>query len=182
MAVSFTQGTDYIIPSRGGLTYLGVGGDDVYILTPSTIESGATIVISDTEGNDLIQLVDGLEISASQVVSNAVELTLSNDAKIQILGANRFVYDVGGNATIGTTGVVEDFDTFVSNSLGISDPEILLEEAFDRSVTIAGIDHDSLIDRHDRSHGDGPVRRRQLAEFPECIRAHNLQFQRNPAP
>jgi hypothetical protein len=148
MAVSFTQGTDYIIPSRGGQTYLGVGGDDVYILTPSTIESGATIVISDTEGNDVIQLVDGLVISTSQVVSNAIELTLSNDAKIQILGADRFVYDVEGNATIGTTGVLENFDTFVTNTLGQTDPdpvEDLQAEALSRSVTIAGIDPDSLI-------------------------------------
>jgi hypothetical protein len=149
MAVSFTQGTDYVIPSRGGQTYLGVGGDDVYILSSSTIESGATIVISDTEGDDLIQLVDGLEISASQVISNAVELTLSNDARIQILGADRFLYDVGGNATIGTTGVVEDFDTFVSNTLGISDPDTLQEDAYSRSVTIAGIDQDSLISMTD---------------------------------
>jgi hypothetical protein len=144
MAVSFTQGTDYIIPSRGGQTYLGVGGDDVYILTPSTIESNGTIVISDTEGNDVIQLVDGLVISSSQVVSNAIELTLSNNAKIQILGADRFLYDVGGNATTGTTGVVEDFDTFVSNTLGQTD-DTLQEDAFSRSVTIAGIDQDSLV-------------------------------------
>jgi hypothetical protein len=145
MAVSFTQGTDYIIPSRGGQTYLGVGGDDVYILSSSTIETGATIVISDTEGNDLIQLVDGLEISSSRVISNAVELTLSNEAKIQILGANRFLYDVGGNATTGTTGVVEDFDTFVSNTLGQSDPDTLQDDAYSQSVAIAGIDQDSLI-------------------------------------
>jgi hypothetical protein len=122
MAVSFTSGNDFIIPSENGQTYLGGAGDDMYILSGSTVGSNATIVIQDTEGANQIQLVGGLSITASLVTDNALELTLSNNAKIQILGADNFGYDVGGNTLGGVVGTQQDFDTFVTDTLGTTVP------------------------------------------------------------
>jgi hypothetical protein len=84
MAVSFTSGNDFIIPSENGQTYLGGAGSGTYILSGSTIGANATIVIQDTEGTNKIQLVGGLSITSSTVTSNAIELTLNNNAKVQI--------------------------------------------------------------------------------------------------
>jgi hypothetical protein len=123
MAVSFTSGNDFIVPSENGQTYLGGAGDDTYILSGTTVGANATIVIQDTEGADQIQLVGGLAITASTVTSNAIELTLSNNARVQILGADNFGYDVGGNALAGIDGTQQTFDTFVASTLGTTVPE-----------------------------------------------------------
>jgi hypothetical protein len=123
MAVSFTAGNDFIIPSENGQTYLGGAGNDTYILSGSTVVANATIVIQDTEGTNKIQLVAGLSITSSTVTSNAIELTLSNNAKVQILGAGSFGYDVGGNTLGGVVGTQQTFDTFVTSTLGTTVPE-----------------------------------------------------------
>lgn len=128
MAVSFTQDNDFIIPTEDGQTYLGGAGNDTYILSEeSIIVANSTIVISDTEGADRIQLVDGLTIASSNVVTNAagtsaLQLTLTNGAVVQILGADKFGYDVGGNALAGTTGTVQTFTEFVTTTLGTTVP------------------------------------------------------------
>jgi hypothetical protein len=71
--------------------------------------SGAvTATISDTEGANVIQLVDGLTIASSIFYGNAVQLTLSNGAKVQILGAAAFGYQVGANAPAGRHGQQPD--------------------------------------------------------------------------
>lgn len=156
MAVSFTQDDDYIIPSHDGQAYLGLGGDDTYIISSATISPDTTIVILDTQGsNNLIQLVGGLGIASSRVIGDAIELTLTSNAKVQILGASDFLYDVGGNATIGVSGTLEDFNTFVTNTLGQTDSGSggntnnddteLLSSAQSKSAVISGIDHDTLV-------------------------------------
>ena len=76
MAVSFTQGNDFIVPTEDGQTYLGGAGNDTYMLSAATIAADAVITITDTEGTNNIQLVGGLEITSSLVTSNALELTL----------------------------------------------------------------------------------------------------------
>jgi hypothetical protein len=123
MAVSFTAGGDFIVPSENGQTYLGGAGDDLYILSGATVRPNATIVIQDTQGINKIQLVGGISIASSLVTNNALELTLSNNAKIQILGADNFGYDVGGNSLAGVEGTQQDFETFVTNTLGTTVPE-----------------------------------------------------------
>jgi S-layer protein len=122
MAVSFTQGNDFIVPTEDGQTYLGGAGNDTYMLSSATVAAGATIVIQDTEGTNKIQLVDGLEIASSTVFNNALELTLSNGAVIQIVGASSFGYDVGGNALIGTEGTQQTYTELVENTLGTTVP------------------------------------------------------------
>ena len=103
MAVSFTTGNDFIVPTEDGQTYLGGGGNDTYMLSAATIAADATIVISDTEGTNKIQLVGGLEITSSLVTNNALQLTLSNGAVVQITGASSFGYDVGGKLCFSKT-------------------------------------------------------------------------------
>jgi S-layer protein len=122
MAVSFTQGNDFIVPTEDGQTYLGGAGNDTYMLSSATVAAGATIVIQDTEGTNKIQLVDGLEIASSTVFNNALELTLSNGAVIQIVGASSFGYDVGGNALLGTEGTQQTFTELVEDTLGTTVP------------------------------------------------------------
>ena len=69
IAVSFTPGNDFIIPTENGQTYLGGAGDDTYILSEMTVGSNATIVIQDTDGTNKIQLVGGLSIVSSRVTN-----------------------------------------------------------------------------------------------------------------
>jgi hypothetical protein len=122
MAVSFTQGNDFIVPTEDGQTYLGGAGNDTYMLSDSTVAAGATIVINDTEGTNKIQLVGGLSIASSQVTSNALQLTLTNGAVIQVLGAANFGYDVGGNALAGVEGTQQTFTELVEDTLGTTIP------------------------------------------------------------
>jgi methionine-rich copper-binding protein CopC len=96
---------DIIIPIVNGADYRGGQGSDTYILTKA-IPANATIVITDTEGANKIQLVDGLSITSSVFFANAAELTLSNGAKVQITGASSFSYDIGANATAGDTAAI----------------------------------------------------------------------------
>ncbi|MBF0303609.1 MAG: hypothetical protein HQK73_11260 [Desulfamplus sp.] len=95
-----TQFDDFIVPTTDNVTYRGGAGNDTYILT-NLINSNAVIVIADTEGNNKIQLADGLSIISSVFYNDATELTLSNSAKIQILGASRFSFEIGANASAG---------------------------------------------------------------------------------
>ena len=101
--MAFVPGTatdDIIIPTANGNTYLAFAGDDTYIITKAP-SAGATMVITDIEGANKIQLVDGLTIASSIFFADAVELTLANGAKFQITSASKFSFDVGANLTTG---------------------------------------------------------------------------------
>ena len=98
-----TTGNDILVPTNDDVTYRGLSGDDVYILS-SAIAANANISIVDTAGANRIQLVDGLSIASSRFAADAVELTLSNGAVVTVNGADNFTFEVGGNDTSGTTG------------------------------------------------------------------------------
>jgi predicted GH43/DUF377 family glycosyl hydrolase len=83
-----TLGNDFFLPSAGN-NYLGGGGNDTYVISPHTLSGAVTAKITDTEGNNIIQLVDGMTISASSFYGNAAQLTLASGAIVQILGASR---------------------------------------------------------------------------------------------
>jgi len=125
MTIAFSNGNDLILPTVNGELYLGQGGDDTYLITANA-EAGTPIVISDTDGANTIQLVDGLVIQSSTIINTgtsiAVELTLSNGAVIQILGADTFTYNIGGNVTTGDPGQDQDFNTFVTGTLETTVP------------------------------------------------------------
>lgn len=81
----------------------GLAGDDTYVVTNglanSPDQAGRTVVITDTEGSNRLQLADGLQIASLQFLGgNAVQITLSNNLRIQVVGADRFAFDIGGNA------------------------------------------------------------------------------------
>ena len=113
--INHSSGADIIVPSANGTTYRGLGGDDTYILSNS-IEANAAITIVDTSGANKIQLVNGLSVSSTKFAADAVQLTLSNGAVVTINGASNFTFDLGGNATAGTTGSVSSFAAFAAGA------------------------------------------------------------------
>ncbi|MBK7001380.1 MAG: hypothetical protein IPH35_15815 [Rhodoferax sp.] len=115
-----TLGNDFFLPS-GGNNYFGGGGNDTYILSPYTLNGSVTAKIIDTEGTNVIQLVDGLVVASSSFYNNAVQLTLSNGASVQILGAAAFSYQVGANTPSGDTASSQTYSLFAS-TLGASVP------------------------------------------------------------
>ncbi|MBK7001990.1 MAG: DUF1566 domain-containing protein [Rhodoferax sp.] len=115
-----TLSDDVLAPS-GGNNYLGGGSNDTYILSPYTLSGAVTAKIIDSEGTDVIQLVNGLTIASSSFFNNAVQLTLSNGATVQILGASHFSYQLGANAPAGETAASLTFAQFAA-SLGASVP------------------------------------------------------------
>lgn len=107
--LNFSSSDDYIIPSNKSFTYRGLDGNDTYILSPSTIRDNAKISIVDTSGSNIIQLTNGLTIDSNLFTKNAMRLYLENGAEITISNADKFAYNVGGNATTGKTGSVKTF-------------------------------------------------------------------------
>jgi len=99
--INASSAADIIVPSNGGTTYRGLGGDDTYII--SNAASG-NITIVDTNGSNTIQLVDGLSIASSKFAADSVQLTLSSGAVLTVNGADKFTFEVGGNDTSGVTG------------------------------------------------------------------------------
>ncbi len=115
-----TPGNDFFLPSGGG-NYFGGGGSDTYTISPYTLSGAVTAKITDTEGSNVLQLVDGLTIASSSFYSNAVQLTLSNGAIVQVLGAAAFGYQVGANAPAGDTASSQTYAQFAA-TLGASVP------------------------------------------------------------
>jgi len=113
--INHSSGADIIVPNNNGTTYRGLGGDDTYILSNS-IAANAAITIVDTSGANKIQLVNGLSVASTKFAADAVQLTLSNGAVVTINGASNFDFDLGGNATSGTSGSVTDFAGFAAGA------------------------------------------------------------------
>ena len=112
--LNFNEGDNIIIPSEDGSTLRGLTGNDTYILSSKTIEPNSKIQIVDTEGKNIIQLVDGLIISDSIFSKNATKLSLSNGSEITINGADKFTFELSGNLTSGTVGVNKTFSEFAT--------------------------------------------------------------------
>lgn len=115
-----TQGIDYIVPNAGN-QYLGGAGSDVYLISQYTLNRQVTTSIADTEGSNVIQLSDGTTITASLFLANAVQLTLSTGAVLQVLGASLFNYQLGANAVTGDGAGALTYTQF-ANSMGASVP------------------------------------------------------------
>ncbi|MBV5300100.1 MAG: Ig-like domain-containing protein [Rhodoferax sp.] len=115
-----TIGHDYFIPSAGN-SYLGGGGNDTYVISPITLTGAVIAKITDTEGSNIVQWVDGMSISAATFYSDAAQLTLSTGAKLQILGASKFSYQLGANAPAGDAANAQSYAEFAT-ALGASLP------------------------------------------------------------
>lgn len=84
----------------GDLKYIGKGLDnDTYLISGALLQAGTEITISDAWGSNRIQLADGLSIKSSLISNTAMKLTLSNNAVVTVLSADKFTYDVGLNLT-----------------------------------------------------------------------------------
>ncbi len=117
--MAFTAGNDLNILQSTDSTNVGaLDGDDIYILSGSLLTPGQVINLTDSQGSNTLQLIEGLTIANSVIASNALQLTLSNGAVINIFGADQFSYEVGGNPLTGAAGTTQDFATFVTTSLG----------------------------------------------------------------
>ena len=121
-SVAGTQGNDVLVPA-GGNSHLGGAGNDTYIISTNVMSGPVTASITDTEGSNTIQLVDAMVITASSFFNDAVQLTLSTGAKVQILGASKFNYQVGANLLAGDSAASLSYAQF-SAMLGGSVPAV----------------------------------------------------------
>lgn len=101
----YTTDDDPILVAVPGHTYLGGLGNDLYIIDPHFVQEGGTININDRAGDNVIHLVGGLNIAASQLATltsgvTQMELTLNHGTRLFIEGASDFAYRIGG-ATAG---------------------------------------------------------------------------------
>ena len=118
-SLNFNSGNNYIIPTENDMTYRGLGGDDVYIISKA-IPGNTKIQIIDTEGSNIIELVDGITITTSLFTKNATRLTLSNGSEVTINGADKFTYETSGNSTTGDVGSQWSYSDFVKG-MGVTD-------------------------------------------------------------
>ena len=112
MALNFSDKNDVIVPTVAGTTYRGQEGDDTYILVSQEGES--KVSITDTEGNNTIQLPEWSKIKSVVVAKNAIQITCDNMTVFTINGADKFTYDIGGNSTGNEIGSIKTYEEFVS--------------------------------------------------------------------
>ena len=62
-----------------------------------------------------------MTIASHKISGSSIQLTLSNDAVITVLGANNFNFKVGGNPLSGVDGVSKSFEAFATESLGATE-------------------------------------------------------------
>ena len=111
---------DFFLPS-GNNSYYGGAGNDTYIISPSTLRGAVTAKIIDTEGTNIVQLVNGMTITSSSFFMDAAQLMLSNGAIVQVLGASKFIYQLGVDILAGETASNLNFAQFAAK-LGASVP------------------------------------------------------------
>lgn len=111
---------DVLLIQHSNPSVVGAGiGNDTYILSPFLLTGTENITLSDVQGINLLQLASGLSIAKSEVAATSLRLTLSNGAKVTVLGANAFNYDVGGNAAAGINHTPVTFTDFAQGTLGV---------------------------------------------------------------
>ena len=110
--INLSADNDVIIPTNDDTTYRGLSGDDTYILVSQETSSSVSIV--DTEGSNVIQLPEWSKIKSIVVAKTALKVTCDDMTVFTINGADKFSYDVGGNLTSSSTGIVKTFSEFVS--------------------------------------------------------------------
>ncbi|CAK0753889.1 exported hypothetical protein [Gammaproteobacteria bacterium] len=122
-AAGSPNGNDVVLLQASSPSTVGAGaGDDTYVLAPNTLTSTTSLTLSDTQGSNLLQLAAGLSIAKSEVAPTALRLNMNNGAKVVVLGADAFQYDVGGNATVGINHAPVSFSDFAKNTLGVAVP------------------------------------------------------------
>ncbi len=93
-----TSGNDLNILQANDPLNFGAGlGNDIYLITPSSLNSSQTINITDTSGVNKIWLIGTTTIASSIFSAESAQLILSSGATINIFGANTFTYTLGEN-------------------------------------------------------------------------------------
>jgi methionine-rich copper-binding protein CopC/uncharacterized protein YegP (UPF0339 family) len=114
---------DFVVLQYASPSVVGAGvGNDTYLLSNAMLPAGTKLTITDPQGSNSIQLASGLAIASSKLNSNTLQLTLSNGSEINVLGADRFTYEAGGNATAGINLSDVSYATFVQTTLGVALP------------------------------------------------------------
>ena len=113
MTINYSPGNDIIVPTINNGTYRGLDGDDIYIIS-NAIPKHSLITIIDTNGKNIIQLTNELEISSIRFSRDSSRIELSNGVSITINGADKFFFEVGGNITAGINVDQKNYDEFLS--------------------------------------------------------------------
>lgn len=121
--MAFTTKDDVNILQASDSALIGAGsGDDRYVLSSGVLSPGQTVTISDAQGANTLQLVGGLTITSSEITANALQLTLSDGSIVNVLGADTFSFQTGGNGLNGQGGIIQNFSDFVVDGLGATVP------------------------------------------------------------
>ena len=133
MTLNYTYGNDIIV-TKSSDTYRGLSGDDIYIISKG-LSSNSDITIIDTSGKNIIQLVDDINFIQTKITKDALQITISNNIKITINGAERFQFELSGNITNAKEGSLYSFDEFT----------ILLNEGKNINENIVSINKNFII-------------------------------------
>lgn len=135
--MAFTTKDDVNILQASDSATIGAGlGDDRYVLSSGTLAAGQTVTISDAQGANTLQLVGGLTITSSVITANALQLTLSDGSIVNVLGADTFSFQTGGNGLNGQGGVIQTFSDFVVDGLGATVPAVGAPATSGGTVTV----------------------------------------------
>ena len=133
MTLNYTYGNDIIV-TKSSDTYRGLSGDDIYIISKG-LSSNSDITIIDTSGKNIIQLVDDINFIQTKITKDALRITISNNIRITINGAERFQFELSGNITNAKEGSLYSFDEFT----------ILLNEGKNINENIVSINKNFII-------------------------------------
>ncbi len=109
--LNFNAGDNIVILDGQGKNYRGLSGDDTYFVS-QLIPTNTKLSITDTDGSNIIQLPVNTYVDKSLFTKNAARLTLKDGREITINSADKFSYNVGGNAVDGTKGTDLTFSEF----------------------------------------------------------------------
>ena len=112
MTLNYSYGNDIIVTTSSD-TYRGLSGDDIYIISKG-LTPNSDINIIDTDGNNTIQLIDEINLKQIKISNDALQITIANNTKITINGANTFEFELSGNVTNGIKGILYNFDELIN--------------------------------------------------------------------
>ena len=133
MTLNYSYGNDIIV-TKSSDTYRGLSGDDIYIISKG-LSSNSDITIIDTSGKNIIQLVDDINFIQTKITKDALQITISNNTRITINGAEKFQFELSGNITNAKEGSLYSFDEFT----------ILLNEGKNINENIVSINKNFII-------------------------------------
>jgi len=110
--LNHTSANEIIIATGQAKTLRGSSGDDTYILS-ELLTTNSKIEIVDTEGKNTIQIPDNTKIAKVLFASNAAKIWLGKNQEITIRSADKFTYNMSGNAVNGDEGESFTYTEFI---------------------------------------------------------------------